>query len=116
MEKKLYIILDDPRISGISQHTLQICKYLQREFVCEIILPKKNSNKLIKKLDKKKIIYKFIQLNKISKNNLINFFLNISKNYKNMSNFMGNTRKEDILVIQGSLQFISNFSIKFIFK
>ena len=67
MQKKLYIILDDSRISGISLHTLQICKNLRNKFLCRVLLPKQNSNKLIIKLNENKISYNFIKLNKISK-------------------------------------------------
>lgn len=110
MQKKLYIILDDSRISGISLHTLQICKNLRNKFLCRVLLPKQNSNKLIRKLNENKISYKFIKLNKISKKNFINFIFNFYTNYKNLCNFMSRTGKNDILIIQGSLQFISILS------
>lgn len=113
MEKKLYIILDDSRISGISHHTIQICNNLKNKFICKVLLPKKNSYKITRKFNKNKINYKFIQLNKISKKNIIIFLLNFLKNYKHLCRFMRKTKRSDTVIIQGSLQFISILASNF---
>ena len=74
-QKKIGLFLDDSRISGISIYTKNLAEYINKnlEFKCEIILPKKNSGYLRGQLIEKKIPYKFYDLERISKNTIVDY-------------------------------------------
>ena len=107
-KKKIGLFLEDSRISGVAMHTMHFANILNKRFKkkCEIILPKSNSHKFIKLLKKKKILYKFYKIERISKNTFIKYFLFILFRRNKLKNFHNNSNYE-MHLIQGSLQFIN---------
>lgn len=108
VNSKIGLFLDDSRISGVSIYTKNLALYLKKNFKmpCEIIMPKKNSFNLINQLKKKKISYKFYNIERISKNTIIDYLIFIFfKKKKLITFFKKNLYK--IYIIQGSLQFLN---------
>ena len=115
--KKIGLILDDSRISGISIYTKNFAEYISKKFniPCEIILPKKNSYQLRKQLNEKKIKYKLYDVERISNNTKIDYFKYFLFKIKNLilfykKNYYG------MYVIQGSLQFLNIFVLNYLKK
>ena len=116
-QKKIGLFLDDSRISGISIYTKNLAEYINKnlEFKCEIILPKKNSGYLRGQLIEKKIPYKFYDLERISKNTIVDYLKFFFLKKKNLFNFFKKNLYE-IYIIQGSLQFLNIFTLNFLKK
>lgn len=116
-KKKIGLFLEDSRVSGVSIYTKTLAEYINKNFnlQCEVILPKKNSYNLRKQLIEKKILYKFYDIERISKNTIfkyLNFFF--LKRKKLLKFFEKNSYS--IYIIQGSLQFLNIFILNYIKK
>ena len=114
---KLGLFLDDSRLSGVSIYTKNLAKKVKNIFKidCEIILPKKNSNSLVRQFLKEKISYRFYDIEMISKTNFTNYIKFFFFKIKNLIFFIKKNHY-DIYLIQGSLQFINIFILGFIKK
>ena len=86
---KIGLFLDDSRISGVSVYTKNLAIYLKKnlKIPCEILMPKKNSTNLTKQLKKNKISYKFYNIERISKNTIINYLIFIFFKKKKLTSF-----------------------------
>jgi len=110
IQSKIGLFLDDSRISGVSIYTKNLANYLKinLKIPCDILMPKKNSTNFVKQLKQNKISYKFYNIERISKNTIIDFLIFIFfKKKKLISFFEKNLYK--IYIVQGSLQFLNIF-------
>jgi hypothetical protein len=109
-KNKIGLFLDDSRISGISIYTKYLAEYINKNssLTCEIIIPKKNSYQLLEQLKKKKLSYKFYDIERISKNTIFNYVKFFFFKKKILLNFFKKNHYS-IYILQGSLQFLNIF-------
>lgn len=110
--EKIGLFLEDSRISGVSIYTKDLAEYINEnlDLKCEIVLPKKNSEHFRKQLVKKKISYKFYDIERISKNTVIDYIKFFFVKKKKLFNFLKKNSYR-IYIIQGSLQFLNIFTL-----
>ena len=114
---RIGLFLDDGRVSGVSIFTKNLAEYINKNIrvPCQIIIPKKNSNIILKQIVKKKIPYKLYDIEKISKSTILDYFKFVLFKKRLLFNFFKKNLYQ-IYIIQGSLQILNILVLNYLNK